>query len=177
MNTDTPKQMIAFDYAKRISVPVPYCFLREFERLDPPATRWEIAYYGALPDPVAAVVKSRMEAQLKAYSAALAKKEYEDALAKPTFSQLNAVEGCVYFIKDEDGPIKIGYARHVGKRHLTLQSGNPRRLSILAAVPSNKGFEKSLHKQFSHARVMNEWYRPVPELLDMIEELTSYNSS
>lgn len=85
----------------------------------------------------------------------------------------------VYFVQEStpDGFIKIGFTAtkmtgHRGRLTM-LQNGNPRRLVILATMPGSKLFELQLHHRFDSARVMNEWFRPVPELLEFIEEQRS----
>lgn len=91
----------------------------------------------------------------------------------------------VYFISEEDGPIKIGYARRVGDRLRGSQTGNPRPLRLVGAVfvdegkyvmrgdlPTNaKRMEKDLHVRFASLRIRGEWFLPGDELIEYIASL------
>ena len=78
----------------------------------------------------------------------------------------------VYFIQDgrgNGGPIKIGKAKDVEKRLSILQIGNPRKLTLLAAIKCKScgdaiRLEKELHKKFSNYQLRGEWFRGSIEL-------------
>ena len=83
----------------------------------------------------------------------------------------------IYFAQDSgDFSIKIGYTSkpEPDARLPGLQTGNPRRLVVLATMPGEMADEEALHERFASARLHGEWFRPVPELLQFIlAELTS----
>lgn len=72
----------------------------------------------------------------------------------------------VYFIQEgDDGPIKIGHAKHPADRIRALQIGNPRALNLLAAFPGYVRDEIALHKQLAPHNIRSEWFTPCPEVL------------
>jgi hypothetical protein len=76
----------------------------------------------------------------------------------------------VYFAQDPASTeIKIGFSRSVRSRLAGL--GRPVRL--LATREGNREVESAIHHRFRHARVRGEWFRPTPELLAYIEEISS----
>ena len=95
----------------------------------------------------------------------------------------------IYFVQeDRDGGfIKIGYTRgDVNRRIGVMQTGNPARLILLRVMLGTKQDERRLHWQFKSARAIigghgrrritfrGEWFRPVQELLDLIDALPPY---
>lgn len=81
--------------------------------------------------------------------------------------------GWIYFIRDEAGYIKIGYATNVSYRMNALQTASRQKLTLLARVPGSTLDEKALHRRFRAARVRGEWFRPTPELRAYISEVVS----
>jgi len=80
-----------------------------------------------------------------------------------------ATDECVYWIQEgTDGPIKIGRTCNVRKRRKELQTGNARRLNVLATVPGDRHTERTLHLTFAHLRLDGEWFKPEPDLLQYI---------
>lgn len=79
----------------------------------------------------------------------------------------------IYFIKSEDGPIKIGYTISIEKRISSLQTGNSKKLVVLATISGSRNFERKIHNKFHHFKLNGEWFKPEKELLDFIEELKS----
>lgn len=79
-------------------------------------------------------------------------------------------EQSVYFIKSEDGPIKIGYTEgHPDFRLETIQTANPYRLIIMGVIPdAGRDIEHRLHCQFDHLAMMGEWFRPGRDLVAYI---------
>lgn len=70
-------------------------------------------------------------------------------------------EGWVYFIGTRPGePVKIGHTVWPQKRLANIQSGNHKRLTILAALmSSNAGdIERRLHDKFADRRLYGEWF-------------------
>lgn len=72
----------------------------------------------------------------------------------------------VYFIqegKGNHGYIKIGVSNNVNKRLDSLQTGNPRKLTLMASIkcdtPNNAyRLEKKLHKKFKSQCIRGEWF-------------------
>jgi len=83
----------------------------------------------------------------------------------------------VYFIADEHGNVKIGYASSVGWRLANLQTANASELTLLVEIPDGgPKLERELHKRFSEHRVRGEWFRLAPEILDYIETVKQEQS-
>lgn len=79
----------------------------------------------------------------------------------------------VYYLRREDGAIKIGFSADLNKRMATLaKEFGP--LELLATEPGGYAAELKRHRQFHRFRVTihQEWFRPAPELLEHIENLT-----
>lgn len=84
--------------------------------------------------------------------------------------------GFIYFIQGQSGgPIKIGYAENVKNRIKTLQTGYFETLIILATYPGGVTQEKQLHERFNHIRLRGEWFKPEPELLELIDKVNKSN--
>ena len=70
----------------------------------------------------------------------------------------------VYFVQaGSRGAIKIGIARNIKKRMDTMQTGNPFKLNLLAAIPCENRLqaqyiESSLHRFFAKQKVRGEWF-------------------
>lgn len=92
----------------------------------------------------------------------------------------------IYFLQEhkKDGLIKIGYVKtNVEKRVSILQTGNPTRLVTLKIIEGTARDEGRLHRRFRRARELivgrgsdritfrGEWFRPVPELLEFVNNL------
>ena len=79
----------------------------------------------------------------------------------------------VYFIQGEiTGRIKIGFSNQINKRIQSLQNSEPLRLiHVIPNALSNT--ESSLHKRFSHLRVIGEWFEGTEELIQYINSLKS----
>ncbi len=80
----------------------------------------------------------------------------------------------VYFIADEYGNVKIGYAVCVGYRLSCLQTGNASELTLLAEIPGGgPPLERELHERFAEHRVRGEWFRLTPEIVEYIKSVQS----
>ena len=90
------------------------------------------------------------------------------------------LEVFVYFMREPDGPVKIGIT-HVGvvsttvysveNRRCAVESASGRLIVVLAQIPGSRWSEFELHQRFAHLRTIGEWFRPEPELLDFIASL------
>lgn len=78
----------------------------------------------------------------------------------------------VYFIRDEDGFIKIGSTSHVGSRLKQLQTSSRQRLSVMGSHLGSTADEKALHARFADDHARGEWFYPSRELLAYIERNT-----
>lgn len=78
----------------------------------------------------------------------------------------------IYFVTDGTA-IKIGYSidGQVGRRIGKLQTGNPRRLRLLATCHGSKKAEKRLHRQFQTSALRGEWFRRSKDLLGFVSRL------
>jgi len=76
----------------------------------------------------------------------------------------------IYFIGTEDGhSIKIGYADDPRARLDTLQTGCPQRLALLAYMDGGPHEERALHKRLAAHRIRGEWFKPNPELDEIMK--------
>ncbi len=67
--------------------------------------------------------------------------------------------GNVYFIKAKGGKhMKVGYATNVERRITQLQTGNPRRLKVIAVVPGTRQLESAYHQILAPYRAVGEWF-------------------
>ena len=65
----------------------------------------------------------------------------------------------IYFIQEEGGgPVKIGYAVDVAERVERLQTGNPRRLIVVASCEGDQLLEAAFHRTFMLSAVRSEWF-------------------
>lgn len=77
--------------------------------------------------------------------------------------------GYTYFIQgDLGGPIKIGWALNPIVRLRELQCGSPVKLSIAGIITGD--CERELHRDFSRARLLGEWFANIPDLVDFIKD-------
>lgn len=78
----------------------------------------------------------------------------------------------VYVIRaDGDTPVKIGKADDVYARLATLQTGNPRKLTVQRVIPAPQALEAMLHRHMAKSRMVGEWFDgpQVDELLTHLE--------
>ncbi|WP_396442583.1 MULTISPECIES: GIY-YIG nuclease family protein [unclassified Limnospira] len=73
----------------------------------------------------------------------------------------------IYMILDRPY-CKIGFSKHPQKRLKQLQTGNPRRLILLAVCNLPNSFEKEFHRFFKKYKFNNEWFLIPPNELDCI---------
>lgn len=71
----------------------------------------------------------------------------------------------------EGGPVKIGTTVNPPQRLKTLQTANPERLRPLALWRGSLDDERALHETYADLRIAGEWFRPDPELLDVLSWL------
>lgn len=61
--------------------------------------------------------------------------------------------------------VKIGYSDAPDARIAMLQTGNPRVLALLGTIGGTLDDERALHAKYIEDNVLQEWFRPTPELL------------
>jgi len=77
----------------------------------------------------------------------------------------------IYFIQQgNDGAIKIGISNNFEKRLAQLQTGSPYRLKVLLTINGNERLEKQLHNKFAEFRLSGEWFKPVGQITDFINQ-------
>lgn len=80
-------------------------------------------------------------------------------------------DSLVYFMRRQDGAIKIGTSVQVEarKRELEVASGP---LDLLGVIAGSYEMEARLHQEFRHLRTHGEWFRPGADLLAFINKTT-----
>ena len=90
--------------------------------------------------------------------------------------------GCIYFITDGTGCVKIGKSNDLAKYRLySLQTGNPRPLTILISITMSKDVlskaENALHSLFAEYRITNtivsEWFTNGDIIAEYAKKITS----
>ena len=76
-------------------------------------------------------------------------------------------KGFVYLVGEEGSlyAVKIGHSYDPETRPNGLQTGNPRRLVVLASMEGTLEDEAALHQRYIEDNVLQEWFRPSEELL------------
>lgn len=81
-------------------------------------------------------------------------------------------DGYVYLIVSESQQAaKIGFAKSLEARLRQLQTGNPHRLKVEFAIPSQSDTEYRLHRLFAPKRIEREWFSDVEQLEEFFCEL------
>lgn len=82
-------------------------------------------------------------------------------------------ERWIYFVQGSDGgPIKIGMTKKAQWRASEIQSGYPFGiLRYVGLVLGDGSQERKFHRRFFESRLMNEWFRPTPELVGFVRSL------
>lgn len=82
----------------------------------------------------------------------------------------------VYFIREiryPHSPVKIGYSASgsagARKRLLSMQTGNPRRLAIVAMMKGDRHTEQDVHRKLAHFCVHDEWFKWSPPVERMVK--------
>jgi hypothetical protein len=83
----------------------------------------------------------------------------------------NAKTGFIYFLKAENGFIKIGISGNVEERMNELISNSPVKVELLKTVEGNQKMEKELHEKFKKYRNHGEWFKSSETLMKYIDSL------
>lgn len=84
--------------------------------------------------------------------------------------------GFIYFASDGHA-VKIGFAIDVAERMKTLQTGNPRPITVLATIVGDVLTERRLHRYFVRVRLQGEWFRMTKTLVRFIEAAENYDKA
>lgn len=79
----------------------------------------------------------------------------------------------VYFIRRDDGLVKIGYSHDPAVRLSQLKQQHQCGMEILATTSGARAAEKYLHERFSAHRATGEWFHPADVLMRHIAGLRS----
>lgn len=77
----------------------------------------------------------------------------------------------IYFMR-ADSAVKIGFTRQrssLSKRLEDLQSGNPKRITVVAMMAGDEEDEQRLHARFAQHRLTGEWFKLCDDLRTFIE--------
>lgn len=78
-------------------------------------------------------------------------------------------KGLVYFIQADLGDdIKIGWSKNPIKRLKGLQTAAQKELHLLAVMEGDGDLEYAVHQRFAKHRTVGEWFRPAPEILELV---------
>lgn len=82
---------------------------------------------------------------------------------------------CVYFIQSDAGLVKIGKTSNIKKRMSSLQGSSPVELKLLHTIPCESDeeaflLEAALHVRFMASRQRGEWFRPAPEMIQLMQD-------
>jgi hypothetical protein len=101
------------------------------------------------------------------YDAILCRNTINQA-AKQTTDRKSEGVAQVYFMRRDDGLIKIGYSHYPDVRLSQLQQQNRCKIVLLAKVTGARKKESELHKKFAIDRIEGEWFKESPELMQEI---------
>lgn len=75
----------------------------------------------------------------------------------------------VYFVQAmESRRIKIGFSAKPQYRLLDISTYCPEPVKMLGTMPGTSQDERTIHKKFAAHRVIGEWFRDAPEILEFI---------
>lgn len=84
--------------------------------------------------------------------------------------EIRAENSEVYFVQSGDF-IKIGYSKNVSERLVTMQTGSPTELILIATIPGSVITEERIHRLFERLYHRGEWFRRTPQLMAYIDWL------
>jgi hypothetical protein len=79
----------------------------------------------------------------------------------------------VYFIRREDGLVKIGYSCDPTKRLSQLKQQHQCGMTMLATIKGARRREKELHTRFAAHRAQGEWFFASKDLMEFIANSTA----
>lgn len=81
--------------------------------------------------------------------------------------------GTIYFLRRPDGAIKIGFtaAPTAQTRLRAAQTFHDVELEVLAEASGSAVADAALRAHFAASNIRGEWFRPTPELMELIHAL------
>jgi len=89
-------------------------------------------------------------------------------LKNSTIENRNILEH-IYFIKSENGLVKIGRTSHLLNRLSSLKNSSPCKISLIYSENGGLKKEKELHTLFKKYHHHGEWFKLSKEILDYID--------
>lgn len=82
---------------------------------------------------------------------------HQQAQQKQRFAQSGT---CVYFVKNQQGAVKIGITSDLKNRVASLQTSSAEALALCFAISTEQAaaLESQLHERFKNKRIKNEWF-------------------
>jgi hypothetical protein len=77
----------------------------------------------------------------------------------------------VYFVRRQDGLIKIGSSMRPAERVKQLRTGAGEDLELLGHMDGTTAAERQLHTRFAGERKHGEWFEPCDELMGLISSI------
>ena len=87
-----------------------------------------------------------------------------------TPDNLNVGLSVVYFLQGSSGLIRIGTTSRLHRRIHEAMIGNDRPVVLVGALCGDGYLKREFHARFAEYRSHGEWFRPVNEVVDFIEE-------
>jgi len=84
---------------------------------------------------------------------------------------------CTYLIEAKSGEIKIGRSTMPHERVKEIAMRSPCEVRLIAFWPSRFDEENDLHQRFAQYRVYREWFTPVFELAEFVEQMRGHGVS
>jgi hypothetical protein len=77
----------------------------------------------------------------------------------------------IYFLIEQNDYtlVKIGYTNNLGARLITLQTGNPRPLTLIAVLDGDTLLESFIHDRYKNYKYNNEWFYLTEDLLQFLK--------
>lgn len=77
----------------------------------------------------------------------------------------------VYFVRADNGYVKIGFATDVASRFSDLQVGSPVPLTLVGVIEhGDRELESYYHRHFACDRVKGEWFLPSSKLTELMAQ-------
>jgi hypothetical protein len=87
-----------------------------------------------------------------------------------------ARDGFIYIISDGHTHIKVGFSCNPTKRMALLQTTNPRFLTLVRTIPSNRRTEHIIQRGLEKYRTRGEWFdiTALDQAIGLLNTLDSY---
>lgn len=81
----------------------------------------------------------------------------------------------VYFVRKNDGIIKIGFTKNIPERMKSLEASSGSKIELLTTIDGGIKEESMIHDIFKEDRLIGEWFRPSEKLISYIASLAAAN--